>query len=42
MYDIILQDVTQEEREALRKVSRKVHANIRNALEDPDTILKLL
>ncbi len=42
MYDVILQGVTQEEREVLRKVSGKVHANIRNALEDPDTILKLL
>lgn len=41
MYNIILQGVTPEECETLRIVSEKVHKNIRNALEDPDTILKL-
>lgn len=41
MYDVILQGVTQEERQMLRTVSGKVHENIRNALADPEAILKL-
>jgi hypothetical protein len=41
MYDVILQGVTPQEREMLRTVSGKVHENIRNALSDPEAILKL-
>lgn len=33
MYNIILKGVTQEEREVLRSVSRKVNDNIKQALE---------
>ncbi len=34
MYDIILKGVTQEERDVLFRVSRKVNQNIRSALEN--------
>ena len=34
MYNIILQGVTEEEREVLRRVSTKVNENIKNALRN--------